>query len=131
MASAVPRTVASFTLQANGQSYTGITPAANTLNSLAAAINAATNGAATATIVNLGTGEGVTVRELLHTFEQVFGRPVPTVDGLPRPGDSVGAFANVDKARDLLGWSSQLSLADGIESALAWNARRREVLCYD
>jgi UDP-glucose 4-epimerase len=85
----------------------------------------------TSTVVNLGTGEGVTVRELLHTFEQVFGRPVPTVDGLPRPGDSVGAFANVDKARDLLGWTAQLSLADGIESALAWNARRRDVLGYD
>jgi hypothetical protein len=37
----------------------------------------------------------------------------------------------VDKARDILGWTSKLSLADGIESALAWTARRRHVLGYD
>ena len=54
------------------------------------------------TVINIGTGEGVTVRELLSTFEQVFGRPVPTVEAPPRPGDVVGAYANVDKARDLL-----------------------------
>ena len=80
--------------------------------------------------MNIGTGEGVTVRELLETFEQVFGKPVPTVDAPPRPGDAVGAYANVDKARELLQWSSRLSLADGIESALAWNARRVDVLGY-
>ena len=88
-------------------------------------------GGATDAVFNIGTGEGVTVRELLRTFERVFGRPVPTVDAPPRPGDAVGAYANVDKARDVLGWSSMLTLADGIESALAWNARRREVLGYD
>ena len=80
--------------------------------------------------MNIGTGEGVTVRELLKTFEQVFGKPVPTVEAPPRPGDVVGAYANVDKARDLLQWSSKLTLADGIESALAWNARRVDVLGY-
>ena len=42
----------------------------------------------------------------------------------------VGAYANVDRARDVLGWSSQLSVADGIESALAWMNRRRDVLGY-
>jgi UDP-glucose 4-epimerase len=82
------------------------------------------------TVLNLGTGEGVTVRELLAIFESVFGRPVPTREAPPRPGDVVGAYANVDKARDVLGWSSQLSVADGIESALAWMNRRREVLGY-
>jgi UDP-glucose 4-epimerase len=86
---------------------------------------------AASTVINLGTGEGVTVRELLSTFEKVFGRAVPTVDAPSRPGDSVGAFANVDKARELLGWTSKLSLADGIESALAWTARRRHVLGYE
>lgn len=82
------------------------------------------------TIINIGTGQGVTVRELLSTFEQVFGRPVPTVEAPPRPGDVVGAFARVDKAHDLLQWTSELTLADGIESALAWNARRLDVLGY-
>ncbi len=82
------------------------------------------------TVVNIGTGEGVTVRDLLTTFEEVFGRTVPTLEAPPRPGDVVGAYANVDKARDLLEWTAELTLADGIESALAWNARRAGVLGY-
>jgi UDP-glucose 4-epimerase len=85
----------------------------------------------TSTVVNIGTGQGVTVRELLAIFERVFGREVPTVDGPLRPGDSVGSFANVEKARELLGWTSRLTVADGVQSALAWARRRRQVLGYD
>ena len=84
----------------------------------------------TSTVINIGTGEGVTVRELIATFEGVFGRPVPTVEAPPRPGDAVGAYANVNKARELLKWSAQHTLADGIASALAWNAKRVDVLGY-
>ncbi len=88
-------------------------------------------GAEESTVVNIGTGDGVTVRELLGIFEEVFGRPVPTVDAPPRPGDAVGAYANVDKARKVLGWSSQLGVADGVDSALRWMQHRRAVLGYD
>ena len=42
----------------------------------------------------------------------------------------MGAYANVDKARDLLLWSAKHTLAEGIASALAWNARRADVLGY-
>ena len=79
-------------------------------------------------VVNVGTGEGVTVRELVAAFEEVFGREVPTSEGPPRPGDAVGAFANVDRARELLDWRAELGVADGIASALAWMRRRHEVL---
>lgn len=82
------------------------------------------------TIFNIGTGRGVTVRELLTTFEEVFDRPVPVREAPPRPGDAVGAFANVDKAREVLGWTSELSLADAIASSLAWWRRRPDVLGY-
>lgn len=85
---------------------------------------------ATSAVLNVGTGSGVTVRELVASFERVFGRPVPVQTAPPRPGDAVGAFANVDRARDLLGWTSTLTLDDGIASALAWARRRAEVLGY-
>jgi UDP-glucose 4-epimerase len=85
---------------------------------------------APSTVVNLGTGRGTTVRELLTIFQEVFGRPVPTVEAPPRPGDAIGAFANVDRARELLGWSAKLSVADGVDSALRWSERRRAVLGY-
>ncbi|HEX5906855.1 MAG TPA: NAD-dependent epimerase/dehydratase family protein, partial [Propionibacteriaceae bacterium] len=82
-------------------------------------------------IINLGTGSGVTVRELISTVEQVVGRPVPVREGPRRVGDAIGGFANVDKARTILKWSTQHSLEDGVRSALEWAAKRRDVLGYE
>lgn len=86
---------------------------------------------ATSTIINIGRGDGVTVREMLASFERVFGKPVPTSEAPPRPGDAVGAFANADRARDLLGWQTELSMDEAIESSLAWAAKRKDVLGYE
>lgn len=80
------------------------------------------------TVVNIGTGTGVTVRELLDMFEDCLGHSLAVVEGDPRPGDVIGAFANVEKARRLLDWSSELSVRDGLTSALDWMWRREHVL---
>ena len=85
----------------------------------------------TSTVINVGTGEGVTVRELVSSFEAVFGSSVPVAEAPPRPGDAVGAFANVDRSAELLGWRSELSLDDAIASALAWGEKRQEILGYE
>ncbi|MCX6399582.1 MAG: UDP-glucose 4-epimerase GalE [Propionibacteriales bacterium] len=85
----------------------------------------------TYTYINLGGGDGVTVRELLAAVERVVGKPVPVTEAPPRPGDAVGAFANADKAYRLLGWKTELSLDDAIASALAWGEKRKEVLGYE
>ena len=82
-------------------------------------------------LINLGTGEGVTVRELVEVVESVLGQPVPVREAPRRPGDVTGAYANVDRARDLLGWTARSSLRDGVESAFRWAAKRAEVLGYD
>ena len=42
----------------------------------------------------------------------------------------MGAFANVDRSRGLLGWSTELTLSDAIASGLAWGNKRQEVLGY-
>jgi UDP-glucose 4-epimerase len=83
------------------------------------------------TVINLGTGSGVTVRELISTVERVLGRPVPVRDAPRRLGDAVGGFANVNKARAILEWSTKLSLENGVRSALEWAARRKDVLGYE
>ncbi|MEO9324235.1 UDP-glucose 4-epimerase GalE [Nocardioides sp. C4-1] len=85
----------------------------------------------TSTVLNIGGGEGTTVRELVAAFERVFGSPVPITEAGPRPGDAIGAFANADKAARLLDWRTELSLDDGIASALAWAERRQEILGYE
>ncbi len=82
-------------------------------------------------VINIGTGSGVTVRELVAAFERVFGRAVPLTEAPPRPGDAVGAFANVDRAHATLDWQSELSLDEAIASALAWGEKRQEILGYE
>ena len=86
---------------------------------------------APSTVINVGMGQGTTVRELVASFERVFGQPVPVREAPPRPGDAVGAFANVDKSSRLLGWQTELSLDDAIASALAWGEKRKEILGYE
>jgi UDP-glucose 4-epimerase len=82
-------------------------------------------------IINLGTGSGVTVRELVSTVEGVLGRPVPVRDAPRRAGDAVGGYANVDKARTILEWSAHHSLEDGVRSAIEWAAKRKGILGYE
>lgn len=82
-------------------------------------------------VINVGSGTGVTVRELVTAFERVFGHEVPLTEAPPRPGDAVGAFANVDRAAEMLDWHTELSVDDAIASALAWGDRRQEVLGYE
>ena len=82
-------------------------------------------------VVNLGTGVGVTVRELIAAVERVSGVTVRVEEAPARPGDAVGAFANVARARDVLDWRAEHTLDEAIRSALDWGARRREMLGYD
>lgn len=83
---------------------------------------------APSTVVNLGSGTGVTVKELVAAFERRWGSPIPKREGPPRPGDAVGAYANADKASRLLGWRTELSLDEAIASALEWGRRREAIL---
>lgn len=91
---------------------------------------ALTQAAGPSTIINLGTGRGVTVRELVAAVEAVLGQPIPVREAPRRDGDATGAFANVDRARAWLGWSAQSSLDDAVASTFAWMARREQVLGY-
>ena len=77
--------------------------------------------------VNLGTGSGTTVRELVDAFREVAG-DLKVEDGPRRPGDVVGAYARAGTAERLLGWRAERSVKDGVRDALAWNARRPQVL---
>jgi len=82
-------------------------------------------------VINLGNGNGVTVKEMVAAFEKVTGHPLPKKEMPPRPGDVAGAYANVDTARRLLGWEPKLSIEQAIADALQWGRLRREILGYD
>ncbi len=73
--------------------------------------------------LNLGTGTGTTVRELLGAIEDVSRKPFPVEYIGRREGDSHTLVANNDKARDVLGWVPQYDLSRIIQSAWNWHAR--------
>jgi len=82
-------------------------------------------------VVNLGTGHGVTVLELVTAFERVYGQIIQKRHMPPRPGDVAGAYANADTALRLLGWKAEMSIDDGIRDALKWGEIRQERLHWD
>lgn len=79
-------------------------------------------------VINLGTGRGVTVREIVTAFEKVWGKPINKRDAPPRPGDVAGSYTNADTARRLLGWEAKLSIEQGISDALRWAEVRGKIL---
>lgn len=70
--------------------------------------------------LNLGTGRGVTVLELVRAFEAATGRTVPLQVMPRRPGDVAECFADVGRARRLLGWSASRSLEEMCRSSWQW-----------
>jgi UDP-glucose 4-epimerase len=78
-------------------------------------------------VINLGTGEGTTVRELVTAFQAVVGGFEVSEAG-PRPGDVVGCCTRTAKAERLLGWRAEKSVEEGIRDALAWVEKRQSVL---
>ncbi len=71
-------------------------------------------------VFNLGTGQGNTVLEAVHTFEEVNGVKVPFVIGPRRPGDVVAMYADTAKSLKVLGWRTERTLADSMRDAWRW-----------
>jgi UDP-glucose 4-epimerase len=78
--------------------------------------------------LNLGTGDGTTVRELVAAFRRVAGEPLTVHDAPRRPGDAAGAFARNGRAQRLLGWRPRLTIADAIRDTLRWDEVRDQRL---
>lgn len=77
-------------------------------------------------IFNLGTGTGSSVLDVIHAFEKVSGQKLPYKIVDRREGDVISAYANTDKAKNILGWSTQLSLEEAIASAWKWEQKIRK-----
>ena len=75
--------------------------------------------------LNLGTGEGYSVLQIIKAIERVSGLPVPYETAPRRDGDLTQLYANAEKAREVLGFSPRHSSLDNI-IATAWNFHRRK-----
>jgi UDP-glucose 4-epimerase len=70
--------------------------------------------------MNLGTGNGVTVLELIKAFEKVSGQKLNYEVGPRRAGDVVAVYANNDRAKKILGWEPQYDLDAMMDTAWRW-----------
>ena len=77
-------------------------------------------------IFNLGTGNGVSVLELINTFEKATGVKVPHKIVGRREGDIEKVWANPEKANKVLGWKAVETLEDTLRSAWNWQVKLRE-----
>jgi len=71
-------------------------------------------------VFNLGTGNGVTVLELIAAFEKVSGKKLNFKIAPRRPGDVVEVYANNNKAKTVLGWETKYDLDAMMDTAWRW-----------
>lgn len=74
---------------------------------------------------NLGTGTGSSVLEVIQAFEKVSGQKLPYKIVGRREGDITSAYANTDKANNVLGWKAESTLDEAMESAWKWEQKIR------
>ena len=70
--------------------------------------------------VNLGTGKGTSVLELVAAVEKASGRKVPYVIAPRRPVDIAECYADVSKAKEMLGWQAQYNVDDMCRDGAKW-----------
>lgn len=70
--------------------------------------------------VNLGTGRGISVLEMVRAFEQASGRPVPYNVAARRPGDIASCWADPGLAHRLLGWQARYGVERMCADAWRW-----------
>ena len=74
-------------------------------------------------IYNLGTGNGYSVLDVVHNFEEATGVPVPYVIQARRPGDIATCYASADKAREELGWAAQFGIREMCADSWRWQEK--------
>ncbi len=74
-------------------------------------------------VINIGTGRGETVLNVIKTFEEVTGVKVNYTVGPRRPGDVEQVYADVTKANRELNWTTKRSLAESLRDAWKWQQK--------
>jgi UDP-glucose 4-epimerase len=74
-------------------------------------------------VYNVGTGSGVSVRQVVDAARKVTGHPIPVIEGTRRAGDPPALVASADAARRDLGWSPRYTdITSIVASAWAWHS---------
>ena len=74
----------------------------------------------TSVSLNLGTGKGTSIAEVIRVIEEASGRKLPHVYAPPRSGDPPALYANPARAKEVLGWEAKYEIQSIIRDALRW-----------
>ena len=71
-------------------------------------------------IINLGTGSGNSVLEIVSKVEEITGKKIDRVFGKTRAGEYAKIYASIEKAKKVLGWQPKRTIEDSVKSLIAW-----------
>lgn len=71
-------------------------------------------------IINLGTGTGNSVLEIVTQVQEITGKKFSFEKTIPREGDDAKKIASIKKAKNLLQWNPERSIADSVKSLVSW-----------
>ena len=77
--------------------------------------------------VNIGTGKGTSVLEIIHTFEEISGLKLNWQMGERRQGDVEEIYADVEKSKSLLNWRSKKTVTEAMKDAWNWELKLKNV----
>jgi UDP-glucose 4-epimerase len=78
--------------------------------------------------INIGTGKGTSVLEIIQKFEKISNQKLNWEFGPRRQGDVIEIFANVKKSFEVLNWKSNLTVEDAITDAWKWENHLKNIL---
>lgn len=115
-----------FPLRGDGQQVRDLTHVDDVVAGTLAALDAPL---APGTVLNIGSGRPVALRDLLVAVGRAVGRPVPVVPVSAAAGDPSRTHADVSRAAELLGWTPSVALGDGLADQVEHGGRHTAVTC--
>ncbi len=80
------------------------------------------------TVINVSTGKGTTVREMVEMVEMATGDKISVTEAAARPGDAAGCRISNEKAVRLLGWAPRRTVEQAIVDGMRWQMERQTIL---
>lgn len=107
--------------------YVGDVVQAN-LRAARASVLKLVNGEATTAVFNVGRGEQTSLNQVVAYLRRITGHDLPISYGPDREGDIKHSYADISRARHILGYQPQTSILDGLRQTLAWFEETERVL---
>ncbi len=84
-------------------------------------IKALDNSEAFGEVINLASGIPVKIKDIVKNVQEIIGKGKPILGGLDyRPGESMALYADIQKAKNILGWTPQIDFKDSLEKTITW-----------